>query len=902
MESRTVAEMGSSLLMNPIKQIVKMFACKNCIDYRSVFDNIHDAVFIHDSQTGSIIDVNECMLKMYGYARKEALSKTVEELSEGTPPYSRLEAESYMQKSRSGLPQIFEWHARHRDGTLFWVECSMKTMQSKSHLTVVSVRKIEPRKSVLQERNCLFNLSLDMMCIADFNGHFKQVNPAFTRILGWSEEELLSNPWLTFVYEEDRGATVKAGEKLLAGEKVIGFRNRYKCKNGDVKWISWNSRSFPEEKLIYAVIRDVTKFIEAEQALRESEERFRNIIQSSPMGIYLYELEDTNRLVMIDANPAADKFTGVCNTKLIGKTIEEAFPGLIDTDVPMRYREAAAEGKEWSTTKFVYEDKDIQGAYNVYAFQTSPGRMAVFFLDITKQMQAEKTLRESTENLQTTLNSIGDAVITTEASGRVSGMNPVAEKLTGWPIGESKGKKLEDIFHIEHESTRGEIKETVQKAMGAGNALTLADSTILVNRLGKRIQIADSRAPIKNASGETIGLVLVFRDVSEEKELQAQLRQSQKMDSIGQLAGGVAHDFNNILAGIIGSAEILQDKLPPSVLKDSGRFIDMILSMSGRAADLTRKLLTFSRKSKLEIADLDPGTTVEQVIDILSHTIDPKISLSRTCKHVGTLISGDASQVQNAILNLAINARDAMPNGGSLSITVDCYKCFKKRITLPPFELSPGNYVRIKVQDTGCGIPKENLDRIFEPFFTTKTAGRGTGLGLAAVYGTMQDHKGAVDIKSTPGIGTCFALYFPASEKAEEVSAVKKTTNTKLKGQGTILVVDDEEIIRTLLCEILHDLGFETLSAQNGREAVELYAESHVIIRAVILDIVMPVMDGSETFSKIREINPEARIILSSGFMKSGSVEELAKQGAVSFLQKPYQQNSLRKVLLEALK
>ncbi|MDA3811485.1 MAG: response regulator [Spirochaetaceae bacterium] len=381
------------------------------------------------------------------------------------------------------------------------------------------------------------------------------------------------------------------------------------------------------------------------------------------------------------------------------------------------------------------------------------------------------------------------------------------------------------------------------------------------------------------------------------RESEKKLRQSQKMDAIGQLAGGVAHDFNNMLSGIMGAAQLL--KLPKRNLDEKGlKFIEMILDASTRAADLNTKLLAFGRKGKITSTSIDIHKIVDDTLVLLNRTIDKKIKISVSKNAENSLVTGDNSALQNSLLNLGINASHAMPDGGEFRIETRNIILNENYCNSSSFEISEGNYIEIEVRDTGCGIPPENIKKLFEPFFTTKKQGKGTGLGLASVYRTIQNHHGAINVYSEMGTGTVFHLYIPCSDEA--VNNVQ-TEESVLAGVGQILIVDDEELIRVTGKYLLEELGYTVLLAENGLEAVEIFKRKNSEIDLVIMDMIMPQMNGSEAFNKLREIDKNCKVIISSGFTKDENLDELKKSGLAGFIQKPFRDYELSKLIAKVL-
>lgn len=400
---------------------------------------------------------------------------------------------------------------------------------------------------------------------------------------------------------------------------------------------------------------------------------------------------------------------------------------------------------------------------------------------------------------------------------------------------------------------------------------------------------------LMNFKGETC-LLSVFLDVTEQKRMEEQIRQTQKMEVIGQLAGGVAHDFNNMLTAILGSAELMERH----VMNDqvAMKLLGSIQKAASRSAELTGQLLAFSRKGQKNSVPVRIDTTIRDAISMLERTIDKNITLATRLIAKNTCVTGDPALLQNAILNLGVNARDAMSGGGvitfaSANVELDSAYCGSS-----PFAIIPGHYIEISVSDTGAGMTEEVIQHAFEPFFTTKEVGKGTGLGLAAVYGTITDHHGCVTIYSEPGIGTIFKLYLPVSSEAKSESA---SAEDLIHGSGGVLLVDDEEILRDVGQALLEGLGYKVYLAEDGEQALEIYAREEENISLVILDMLMPRMGGKETLVRLTESYPDIRVLISSGFHQQGTADELVHLGAQGFLQKPYHRQELCKAVAEAI-
>jgi CheY-like chemotaxis protein len=369
------------------------------------------------------------------------------------------------------------------------------------------------------------------------------------------------------------------------------------------------------------------------------------------------------------------------------------------------------------------------------------------------------------------------------------------------------------------------------------------------------------------------------------------------MDSLGQLTGGIAHDFNNMLGGILGYGQLLAAKLSDEKLK---LYAERIVETSKRATDLTSKLLTFSRKGRKISTPVDIHSCIGDATEILERSIDKKITIEKQLKADNSIIMGDPALFQNIILNLGMNSRDSMPQGGLISITTENILLNKELCSQNSFNLMPGCYIKITVEDNGAGIDEKHLEHVFEPFFTTKQQRKGTGLGLATVYGAVREHNGSITVESELNKGTKFEILLPVS--SIQTSPEKKPDERIICGSGLILIIDDEEIIRSMTTELLEDLGYEVVSANNGNEGVRLFSEYRDKIDLVILDMVMPEMNGEECFRKIMKLNPQAKVIICSGYVNGANIDSLKNEGVIDFIKKPFNPGIFSHIIYEALK
>lgn len=518
------------------------------------------------------------------------------------------------------------------------------------------------------------------------------------------------------------------------------------------------------------------------------------------------------------------------------------------------------------------------------------------FVNALSRKNYEIDLKRNEEHLSIVVDSIGDVVIVIDNINKIVRVNIATETLTGFQHNEIVGRNIEELIQFNGKSEAYKNLGIVQRVLEMNLDGRTNELLNLITKDKKEIPVLVHGSPLKGANIGVIGTVLVCREMTNQIKLEEQLRHSEKMRAIGQLSGGIAHDFNNLLTGIIGCANYLKKHIGPNATLLE--YVENILITGRRAATLTSQLLAFSRHEKPRLSEIDLNILVSEVINLLKHTIDPRIRMHKDFKISQAIIEGDESQLHNAILNLAVNARDAMPSGGNLYFTTD-FQDFTKENCVNEFStLKPGKYIVLSIKDTGCGIPPELITHIFEPFFTTKEKGKGTGLGLAAVYGTVHSHHGCITVQSQVSSHTIFSMYLPqlnkkiiSSEYIENLS-VKENQNKR-----RVLVVDDEILLCTLACESLNDAGYVTIAAYNGIEALNIYKTEHQNIDIVLVDMLMPNMNGPQLLEKMYEINPALKAIIVSGFAGNLEFKDFIKNKKLPFLQKPYEEKNLLKVI-----
>ncbi len=544
-----------------------------------------------------------------------------------------------------------------------------------------------------------------------------------------------------------------------------------------------------------------------------------------------------------------------------------------------------------------HHDEKVYVECQAYPIKDSSGQVirAIETLnDVTGRVRLEHQVKESEEKYRDLYDNAPDGHYSLDGSGTIMEANRTFLNMLDYGREEVLRKMnidallSKDSVHVCH--------RIFPEFKRIGNIHNL--ELTMIRKDGTLLPVAMSASAVCDANGDFVMSRSVIRDISEKKaadeekrKLQEQLFQAQKLEALGTLAGGIAHDFNNLLASIMGYASLAKVDLRPG--DPVYKHVDIIETASVRASELTQQLLAFAKGGKYDAGPNDVNGIVREVATLLSRTIDKNITLELKCARDLRPAICDAGQIQQAILNICLNARDAMPQGGTLTIETENVTLELDDVkTL--VDIAPGKYVRISISDTGMGMDRETREHIFEPFFTTKE--RGTGLGLSLAYGTVKKHNGYIQIYSEPGQGSTFRVNLPACT-AEETCSKQDVRTDLRRGTETILVVDDEPTVKELAGDILRRYGYTVLAAGGGEEAVALYQDRHDEIAVVLLDMVMPGMDGREVFRRVREINPRVKVIVSSGYSHDRDADDLLKQGAAGFVQKPYRMADLVKTV-----
>jgi PAS domain S-box-containing protein len=731
-------------------------------------------------------------------------------------------------------------------------------------------------------------------------------SPNVQAVLGYPEAHLLNNPqlWRNAIHPQDSRRVAAAIRDFQHGQP---FEIEYRIKDAKGDWIWLLDRSIGRKKnsgevVIEGIASDITQRKRAEEALRKSEEKYRLLIEHQ--NDLVVEVDPEGRFLFV--SPSYCHTFGITEEALLGRRFmplvheEDRAPTArameaLHTPPHSAYMEQRAmtkSGWRW----LAWSDKAILGENGRIESIVGVGR------DITDRKRTEEVLRQSERKWRNILIETPQIGISLDRQARITFANKHFLELTGWPEKEILYRNWFDLFIPE--DVRQEIRAVFDEVIQSPDTIGYStNENEILTRSGDRLNVAWSNVLTKDPSGAVVdvtclGIDLTARKRAEEEraQLQAQLRQAQKMKAIGTLAGGIAHNFNNILMGIQGRASMmLMDRDPSDA---DCEHLNGITAYVKNAVELTRDLLAFARGGKYKVKPTDLNNLIKHENKMFGGT-KKEIRIHQNYAKDLWAVDVDQTQIQQALLNLYINAWQAMPGGGDLYIQTQNVNLGEK--SSKPAEIHSGNYVKVTVTDNGVGMDAATCEKIFEPFFSTKKPGQGTGLGLASLYGIIKNHGGFVNVHSEKGQGTTFTIHLPASKREVLQDAPRSAPSAIQRGRETVLLVDDEKVVLEVGQAMLQKLGYHTFTAGSGQKALDLYAQRQDEIDLVILDLIMPGMGGGETYDRLKAIGGDVGVIISSGYSINGQAQELLDRGCRQFIQKPFTIEALSRVMREVL-
>lgn len=762
-----------------------------------------------------------------------------------------------------------------------------------------------PDDSILSAKKLyhdFFRQSEDPFLILE-GDQFKDGNPAALKMLGLSgKEELYGlHPWtISPPCQPDGSNSGKKAEELIQKailEGHIRFEWVHLNKSGESLFLDIQLTVCDEEQAnrLFVVWRDISLMKQLEQQLKAEQQRFLYALQATDDAIWDWNIKTDSvyfsdrYYTMLGFNPgdfpaSFTSWEGLLHPDDLDDAKSAVLNHLSDKNsgFEIEFRMRCRDGMyKW-----------IQGHGMVVEWNSSgePVRMVGTHSDIDRRHQSDELIRNQRTRLKTTLDAITDGVIGVDDNGTVETINPAARKILDLQD-EGIGGPVTSLLRKDGQGEEESWAAFRDRFLTDGNAGTVQNGLFLISG-GRRKLLRVTGNRLNAGDHAASGAVFVFQDITREKELNEQLEHARKMEVVGQLAGGVAHDFNNMLTGIRGAAELLALQLPEAP------FLDVILQSVDRAADLTRKLLDFSRKGKVFSTPVDMHSSIRHAVELLERSVDRRIAIVKQLNARIPVVVGDPAQLENALLNLGLNARDALPEGGTISFATENLRLSLDRCRELSLEDDSAEYLAVVVQDNGSGIPPELLPKIFEPFFTTKEIGQGTGLGLAAVYGMVKSMHGAVDAVSSPGNGTRITLYLPV-EMIAVPSPVFTPPPEQRSWHGRVLLVEDERVVRITARRMLEELGFTVDTAQDGLVAIENVRNNQYDL--AVMDLVMPRKHGKDAFRELRALDGNLPVLIVSGFTMNTAVQELLDAGAAGFIAKPYSLGDLQEHLHRAV-
>ena len=919
-------------------------------NYRNLFENASEAIFV--AQDGKLVFFNPMTSKMIGYSAEELLSRSFVEFIHADDREIVSKRHARRLKGEE-LPTRYSFRVVRQDGQVRWVELNTIVIKWKDEaatlnfLTDMTDRKnAEEAALAYAERFRVFFSSVNDAIFVhplepDGFAPFIEVNDIACRRYGYTREEFLRLTAMDITRQADAALHVALDhrQKLLEKGQLV-FETVHIKKSGEEFPVEINSNVVEQfgRPVLLSVVRDITERRRAEEARSLNESRVETLLKlnqmsdatlqqiagfameeavrltQSTIGYLAFMNEDETVLTMHAWSRLAmqecrieDKPTEflVETAGVWGEAVRQRRPVIInDYDAPNPLKRGTPPGhveliRHMNVPVF---DGDrivvVAGVGNKATdYDAADIRQLALLMTgmwrIVQRKRAEDALRESQERFQELAELLPETVFEMDVDGKLTFVNKNAPTHFGYTREEfDQGLNGFDLLSPEE---RPRAVENAQRLMNGGR-IGLNEYKAL--RKDGSTFPAILHSSLKFCDGKPAGFRGIVIDITETKRLEAQLRQAHKMEAIGTLAGGIAHDFNNLLQAVLGYSDLLLLKKPEG--QEGHQELLEINRAAKRGSDLTRQLLTFSRKMEPKLEPIDLNRVVEGVRKLLERTIPKMIEIELHLTGNLYVVNADASQMEQVLMNLAVNARDAMPRGGTLTIETrnisvdDEFRCSRP-------ELNPGTYVQLAVKDTGEGMDKTTLGHIFDPFFTTKEVGKGTGLGLAVVYGIVKSHHGHINCVSKAGEGTLFEIHLPAAEQLGKTSDISRPAKELRGGDETILLVDDDGAVRDLGMRILRNFGYTVIGVPDGESALQFFRDKRDDIDLVILDLIMPGMGGKRCLRELLELDPSVRVIIASGYLADGESTRIDETGARAFINKPYNLEQMLQVVREVL-
>ena len=894
-ESRAKASHAASAPTSPPPHMRKK------MQYRALLEAAPDAIVVVN-QSGIVVLVNAQAERLFGYRRDELIGQPADILvsehfrGQHNEQHSRLLAAPPARSTVVGL----ELFGLRKDGTEFPAEIRLSPLDTKGGVWVSSaIRDISDRRRTEEDLRRLASIvacSDDAIVGKTTEGIITSWNSGAQHIFGYSPKEAIGRS-ITMLAPVDRPEEIpRMLECLKRGEVVDHFETVRLRKDGKEVQIELTVSPIRDamERIVGAstIGRDISVRKAAEKHLVQMEARYRGLLEAAPDAMVV--VNHGGEIVLL--NVQAEKQFGYRRDELVGQKVKNIIPrGFAerllmhgtgtpgDPVVPQMGTGIELHGRRKDGSEFPIE-------IMLSPLDTVDGIL------ITAAIRniAERKLRENDlSRLAAVVESSQDAIVSLTSLGIIRTWNRGAERIFGYSAEEATGRSILFLSPPDRSAEGSTLLERVARADRIEHF-----ETIRVKKDGTQIHVALTFSPIKDSDGRVVGVSSVARDVTESKHMEAMLRQSQKMEAVGQLAGGVAHDFNNLLGVILGYTGLMLDRLG---LDDPQRkSIEEIQKAGDRAALLTRQLLAFSRKQVLQPKVIDLNAVVAGAEKLLQRLIGENIELRAVLNPELCRVKADPGQIEQIIMNLAVNARDAMPSGGKLTIETSNME-FDEAYTAQHPSTRTGPHVMLAVTDTGCGMDAETKAHMFEPFFTTKEFGKGTGLGLSTVYGIVKQSGGSVWVYTEPGLGTSFKIYLACVDAVPEIEPPNDKVMNVVAGSQTILIVEDDPALLQVTHRSLEEVGYAILEARSSKEAIDI-SESHTgPIHLMVTDVVLPGMSGVKLAAYLSAQRPEMKVLYVSGYTNDTVFHHGVLEPGLAFLQKPFSARTLARRVGEVL-
>lgn len=856
--------------------------------FRSLFNHAPDAILVV-STSGTVLEANPAACRLLALDISRLLGQAL----------LGLVAANCRPQAAEDFARLVDGDTTQADTLLTSNDGAVPVELRVSHIDwhgqaalLIHARDISERKRVEDQLRqniihyCnLVETSSDLIWSVDAEGRFTFVNrQAARKMLGYNPEEMIGRPFTEFQPPECAARDGPAHAGIKDGDVVTRYESSLLRKDGTPVYILANAVVQQDDAGRIVVTGNSTDITQRKKV----EERYRLLFERNLAGVFRSALDGR----LLSCNDSFAHILGYANRcEVLQHQAWELFFSIDDRSELLRNLQERGGLSSYEVCYRRRDGKPVWVLENVNLIRDDDGQTILegTIVDITERKHAEEALRTSEAKYRTLIENLEQHIILKDAELRFLAANKLFCDCVGKTEAELVGKTDFDIYPRDL-AEKYRADDLIVLSQGATLQL---EERALIGANMRSVRVV--KTPVKDQTGHIAGVLVIFWDITDQITLEMQLRHAQKMDAIGQLAGGVAHDFNNLLTVILGNISLfLRQRLPAAqmhaLLQDAEQ-------AALRAADLTKRLLGFSRRSHLHTRPLNLTQAVDEAVRFLGRTIDPRIHIEVAGADELWLVQADPSQINQVLMNLAVNARDAMPHGGLLRFEISNFVPSADYLRLQ-LEARPGEFVRLRVRDTGAGIPPEIRQRIFEPFFTTKDLGKGTGLGLATVFGIIKQHQGWIECHSEVNKGTSFDFYLPRTR--EEPVASEEMPLRKRQGTETILLVDDEPLVRNLGRLILEGQGYSVLLAKDGLDAIAIYQEHQNRIKLVILDGAMPHMSGKDALVELSKLNPAVRVLFSSGMSADHFNLETFAQFA-GFIDKPYRIDQLTETVRAVL-